>query len=124
MCGACNKLTGPDHKHDSSDCNWDSSLTFHSGPDSQHRDDDTYPPSRASMPRTVPIPAQNFLSSVILPLSSLLLLPVSAVAVVLCVLHDRFVRLRTASEELESTRQNAQPGCVIISGGRMTKGLT
>lgn len=76
------------------------------------------------MPRTVPSSAQNLLSSVILPLLSLLLLPVSAVAVVLCVLHDRLRRSRTASDKLESTRQTGQPGCVIISGGRMTKGLT
>jgi hypothetical protein len=85
------------------------------------------------MPRAVPSRAQSFLSSVILPLLSLYLVPVSLTAVVLCVLHDRVRALldgQTAqaagtegTDKAKGMKGQEKRGCVIISGGRMSKGL-
>ncbi|WVF66751.1 hypothetical protein IAT40_001493 [Kwoniella sp. CBS 6097] len=82
------------------------------------------------MGRSVPTPAQNFLSSVILPVLSLLLLPVSAVAVVICIARDAALRRLSVRDEQGIAKRAHAEGdgsktrCVLITGGRMTKGLT
>ena len=80
------------------------------------------------MPRTRPNRLQNLLAGLVLPLASVLLLPVSLAAVAVCLVLDRLRGrgkddLRISSTPL-STTGNKSPGCVIISGGRMSKGLT
>lgn len=74
------------------------------------------------MPRVVPNTAQNLLSSVVLPLLSLLLLPVSLVAVATCMLKDRIGGGHESRIAAAQGHKKA-PGCVMISGGRMSKGL-
>lgn len=78
------------------------------------------------MPRAPPNRAQNLLAGFILPLLSLYLIPVSLSAVVLCILQDKIRALlngHAAATEASATRENGKKGCVIISGGRMSKGL-
>jgi hypothetical protein len=79
------------------------------------------------MPRTRPNAVQNLLSSVILPLLSISLLPISLAAVAACLVLDKFKRGQesriVSSVGDKGGKKNAQ-GCVIISGGRMSKGLT
>jgi hypothetical protein len=79
------------------------------------------------MPRTRPNVIQNFLSGVLLPLLSISLLPISLAAVAACMLLDKFKgghesRIVSSVGD-EGGKKNGQ-GCVIISGGRMSKGLT
>jgi hypothetical protein len=82
------------------------------------------------MPRARPNTTQNLLSGVILPLLSIPLIPVSLVAVVICLIHDRISSGAGGVNEsrIGLTAGNSigkkVPGCVIISGGRMSKGLT
>ena len=78
------------------------------------------------MVRTTPTAFQNFLSSVILPLLTLPLLPISFVAVIICIFRNnvKFGSENTRGDgDVKMSKGNEQ-GCVIISGGRMTKGLT
>lgn len=81
------------------------------------------------MPRARPNALQNLLAGVILPLLSTFLVPVSLLAVAVCLVCDWFkgrsaqdIRSRRAVERGKGTPKS--PGCVIISGGRMSKGLT
>ncbi|WWC70509.1 uncharacterized protein I206_104460 [Kwoniella pini CBS 10737] len=74
------------------------------------------------MGRQTPTAVQNFLSSVILPCLSLLLLPITASAVVTCMVWDKLFGDRRELRIGQITSE-AQ-GCVVISGGRMSKGLT
>ena len=92
------------------------------------------------MPRAAPTRAQDFLSSVLLPLFTVLLLPISLVAIASCVINDKIrpnradTRIKkpntSQSGRLAQTsvqkgvEEGSERGCVIISGGRMTKGLT
>jgi hypothetical protein len=79
------------------------------------------------MPRTRPNAIQNFLSSVILPLLSTSLLPISLAAVEACLVLDKFKRgreSRIVSDVGDKGGKKNGQGCVIISGGRMSKGLT
>jgi len=79
------------------------------------------------MPRARPNAIQNFLSSVILPLLSISLLPISLAAVAACLVLDKVKGGResriVSKVGGDSGKKNGQ-GCVIISGGRMSKGLT
>lgn len=79
------------------------------------------------MPRATPSAAQSFLSSVILPILSFYLIPVSLTAVVLCILQDKVRTLLDAAAGPETSAKDqaskGKKGCVIISGGRMAKGL-
>lgn len=79
------------------------------------------------MPRARPNALQNLLASVILPFLSVFLLPASLAAVGACLLFDNFkggdeTRIIKFKEKKDG-KKNGQ-GCVIISGGRMSKGLT
>jgi hypothetical protein len=77
------------------------------------------------MPRAIPTPTQNLASSVLLPLLSLLLLPVSLTAVLACVVNDKLRRLTGIRRDRVGQSVGVkEKGCVMISGGRMTKGLT
>ncbi|WVQ94364.1 hypothetical protein IAU59_001443 [Kwoniella sp. CBS 9459] len=82
------------------------------------------------MGRAVPSPAQNFLSSVVLPVLSILLLPVSILAVVACVVRDAALRQLGIRQEAETAvgrlagERGKKTRCVLITGGRMSKGLT
>ncbi|ORX40315.1 hypothetical protein BD324DRAFT_617281 [Kockovaella imperatae] len=71
--------------------------------------------SRTTMPRQAPTRAQSFVTGVVVPLLSLCLLPVSILAVAVCLLRDRL------TPRLKQTPKTQR--CVIISGGRMSKGL-
>lgn len=75
-------------------------------------------------PRPTPSPLQNFVSSVLLPLAGLALLPISLTAVALCLVRD----VLKGEESLLWKRQTIgrkpkAAGTVMISGGRMAKGL-
>jgi hypothetical protein len=79
------------------------------------------------MPRAKANAIQNLLSSVILPLLSTLLLPVSLAAVAACVILDLYKsrsesKIRSKVKDVKGKKNGM--GCVIISGGRMSKGLT
>lgn len=79
------------------------------------------------MPRTRPNAIQNFVSSVILPLLSLSLLPISLAAVAVCLGLDKVKgghESRIVSHAGDKGGKKNGQGCVIISGGRMSKGLT
>ncbi|KAK4689031.1 hypothetical protein P7C73_g1080, partial [Tremellales sp. Uapishka_1] len=86
------------------------------------------------MPRATPNAVQNILSSVIVPLLSIFLLPVSLTAVALCIAQRRLGPPSAGGKRLGSSvqvddktlaePQRGQRGCVIISGGRMAKSLT
>lgn len=82
----------------------------------------------SNMVRAVPSRFQNFLSSVILPCLSIVLLPVSLVAIATCVLGESIRReppRKVADQDDGSTeRHGVDRRCVIITGGRMSKGLT
>jgi hypothetical protein len=83
---------------------------------------------RQNMARAVPSRFQNFLSSVILPCLSILLLHVSLVAVAACVMGDSIrgesPRKIANQDDGFAERQGMDRRCVIITGGRMSKGLT
>lgn len=107
------------------------------------------------MPRQPPNRTQDFLSSVILPLLSIPLLPISLTAITLCLVNDRYRkrwRAETAIGKVDGRGKGEEgevvvgmrkrkggdigekvermeldggsKGCVIVSGGRMSKGLT
>ena len=82
------------------------------------------------MPRARPNALQNLLSSVILPFLSVFLLPVSLAAVGTCVFLDKFkgnesrISPSTKGKKDIGGGKKNENGCVIISGGRMSKGLT
>ncbi|WWD19985.1 hypothetical protein CI109_104458 [Kwoniella shandongensis] len=75
------------------------------------------------MGRSTPSRAQDFLSSLILPYLSIFLLPVSITAVILSLLLEK-LRVLTSQQLERGTSSKDVKGCVIISGGRMSKGLT
>lgn len=75
------------------------------------------------MPRATPSRFQNLLSSVILPYLSLFLLPLSFTAIAFCIAHD-YIRSSASSRRLTRFGATEGKGCVMISGGRMSKGLT
>lgn len=77
------------------------------------------------MPRLRPNRLQNILCSVALPLLSVALLPLSVTAIALCIIRDRALRLAGLRKDprIDRARTSRSKGCVIISGGRMTKGL-
>jgi hypothetical protein len=88
------------------------------------------------MPRRTPNALQNILSSLILPLLSVAFLPLSLSAVLVCLVNDKVfkwseIRGDRGSEAGGQTMGrvgatgvgNGEKGCVIISGGRMSKGL-
>jgi hypothetical protein len=65
--------------------------------------------------------------NVIIPLLSISLLPISFAAVAACLLLDKFKRgheSRIVSNLGDKGGKKNGQGCVIISGGRMSKGLT
>ncbi|KAK6910415.1 hypothetical protein I203_104447 [Kwoniella mangroviensis CBS 8507] len=74
------------------------------------------------MGRQTPTAFQNLLSSVILPCLSILLLPITASAVVVCIAYNKL--LNGNDESRIGDHVKLQKGCVVISGGRMSKGLT
>nr|XP_019045967.1 hypothetical protein I302_04707 [Kwoniella bestiolae CBS 10118]OCF24897.1 hypothetical protein I302_04707 [Kwoniella bestiolae CBS 10118] len=74
------------------------------------------------MGRQAPTGLQNFFSSVILPCLSVLLLPVTAAAVLVCMAYDKL--LIGKYDTRIGDKVNSEKGCVVISGGRMSKGLT
>ncbi|WRT66052.1 uncharacterized protein IL334_003004 [Kwoniella shivajii] len=76
------------------------------------------------MGRSVPNTAQNFVSSVIIPFSTLLLLPASIWAVAICIAQDKLFSWSDTRRIGASPQPLKTKGCVIISGGRMSKGLT
>ncbi|KAK8849363.1 hypothetical protein IAR55_004695 [Kwoniella newhampshirensis] len=76
------------------------------------------------MNRPIPSTAQNFLSSVILPCMSLAVLPVSLAAVASCVAYDRLRSTSALAPRHVNGTDDTTGGCVMISGGRMSKGLT
>ncbi|WWC61527.1 uncharacterized protein I303_104111 [Kwoniella dejecticola CBS 10117] len=76
------------------------------------------------MGRQTPSTLQDFLSSVILPILSLLLLPVTAGAVVICISYNKLFRGSDGDETRIGECSGQVKGCVVISGGRMSKGLT
>ncbi|WWC89624.1 uncharacterized protein L201_004549 [Kwoniella dendrophila CBS 6074] len=74
------------------------------------------------MGRQIPTGFQNFTSSVVLPCLSILLLPCTATAVLVCIIYNK---LFVGNQESRiSSTSGTSKGCVIISGGRMSKGLT
>ncbi|WVR04197.1 hypothetical protein IAU60_001197 [Kwoniella sp. DSM 27419] len=79
------------------------------------------------MARAPPSSAQNLLSSVILPFLTIFLFPVSLAAVLGCILHDKLSGHAGRETRIQEAGSGATPkpaGCVMISGGRMSKGLT
>ena len=81
----------------------------------------THRPSlHGTMPRKAPTAGQDILSSVILPLLSLTLLPVSIVVIVISVARQR---LWPADDPIQASDEKRLEKCVLISGGRMSKGL-
>lgn len=78
------------------------------------------------MPRRAPDNFQALLAGLVLPLLSILLLPISLIAVAACLAHDA-IRKRVGgvmgSRAEGKAQKREKKGCVIISGGRMTKGL-
>lgn len=75
-------------------------------------------------PRPTPSPVQNFASSVLLPFLGLALSPISLLAVAVCLVRD----VLKGEDSLLWRRQTIgrKPnavGTVMISGGRMAKGL-
>lgn len=77
------------------------------------------------MPRPIPNTVQNLFSGLVLPLLSVALLPISLTAVALCIANDKIRKHVGGSKKaLVKNGKYGKKGCVIISGGRMTKGLT
>jgi hypothetical protein len=77
------------------------------------------------MVRATPSPVQNFASSVVMPVLGLALLPISLVAVAICLLKDLLLgedSVRFQTKRINETSRSK--GTVMISGGRMAKGLT
>ncbi|KAL7419510.1 hypothetical protein Q5752_005421 [Cryptotrichosporon argae] len=74
------------------------------------------------MPRAVPSAAQDFVSSVVVAIFSVALIPVSLVAVAAC--KGRSLWQARGDPSKNDKAPLFPPGCVIISGGRMSKGLT
>lgn len=77
------------------------------------------------MVRATPSLIQNFASSVAMPILGLALLPISLAAVAICLLRDLLLGEESVRFQAQRIKQTGKSkGTVMVSGGRMAKGLT